>query len=228
MLERLASALVAVPMAQLYADALVERDISHLRVMATRNFIEQVWDQVRSPEIAAGLPLKDVACRTHPTKITYTNDREARLTTDPLDDTAANRDFICSYRLTGGAIQSGLLLTEGTDMFGTQFSPAELALVVRRGHEAGLPVVAHAHSLAELQAFRVAAQSGHGADDLVPLSDDLGQGRHGKIRRAHEDDAQTHATSAAFLPMRIIQAALSRRAALAKRLVTRSRFSRER
>lgn len=43
---------------------------------------------------------------------------------------------------------TGGMLTEGTDMFGTQFSAAELALVVRRGHEAGLPVVAHAHSLA--------------------------------------------------------------------------------
>ena len=66
-------------------------------------------------QIAAGLPLQDVACRTHPTKITYTNEREARIATDPTDDTASNRDFICSYRLAGGAIQSGLLLAEGKD-----------------------------------------------------------------------------------------------------------------
>jgi len=65
--------------------------------------------------IAAGLPLQEVACRTHPTKITYTNEREACITTDPADISASNRDFICSYRLAGGAIQSGLLLAEGRD-----------------------------------------------------------------------------------------------------------------
>jgi Ca-activated chloride channel family protein len=68
-----------------------------------------------SVALAAGLPLQDVACRTHPTKITYANEREARVTIDPNDATASNRDFICSYRLTGGAIQSGLLLAEGKD-----------------------------------------------------------------------------------------------------------------
>jgi len=66
-------------------------------------------------QIAAGLPLQDVVCRTHPNKITYTNEREARIATDPADTSAANRDFICSYRLTSGAIQSGLLLAEGKD-----------------------------------------------------------------------------------------------------------------
>jgi len=65
--------------------------------------------------LAAGLPLQDVACRTHPTKIAYANEREARIVTDPDDTTASNRDFICSFRLTGGAIQSGLLLAEGKD-----------------------------------------------------------------------------------------------------------------
>jgi len=65
--------------------------------------------------IAAGLPLQEVKCRTHPTKITYTNDREARIATDPDETSASNRDFICSYRLAGGAIQSGVLLAEGKD-----------------------------------------------------------------------------------------------------------------
>jgi len=66
-------------------------------------------------QIAAGLPLQDVACRTHPTKIAYTNNREANIATDPNDESASNHDFICSYRLTGGAIQSGVLLAEGKD-----------------------------------------------------------------------------------------------------------------
>jgi len=68
-----------------------------------------------SVRIAAGLPLQDVACRTHETKITYKTESEARVCIDPDDITASNRDFICSYRLTGGAIQSGLLLAEGKD-----------------------------------------------------------------------------------------------------------------
>lgn len=43
---------------------------------------------------------------------------------------------------------SGGMLTPGTDVVGVQFSPRDLAAVVRHGHDAGLPVVAHAHSLA--------------------------------------------------------------------------------
>ncbi len=43
---------------------------------------------------------------------------------------------------------SGGMLTPHTDILGTQFSADELALAVRLTHEAGLPVVAHAHSQA--------------------------------------------------------------------------------
>jgi imidazolonepropionase-like amidohydrolase len=42
---------------------------------------------------------------------------------------------------------TGGMLTPGTDVMGVQFTPGELAAVVRHGHAAGLPVVAHAHSL---------------------------------------------------------------------------------
>jgi imidazolonepropionase-like amidohydrolase len=42
---------------------------------------------------------------------------------------------------------SGGMLTPGTDQLGVQFSPDDLALIVSLGHEAGLPVVAHAHSV---------------------------------------------------------------------------------
>jgi imidazolonepropionase-like amidohydrolase len=43
---------------------------------------------------------------------------------------------------------SGGMVTPNTDIMGTQFSAAELALAVRLAHAAGLPVVAHAHSQA--------------------------------------------------------------------------------
>ncbi len=43
---------------------------------------------------------------------------------------------------------SGGMLTPDSDIMGVQFSPEELSAAVRASHDAGLPVVAHAHSLA--------------------------------------------------------------------------------
>jgi Ca-activated chloride channel family protein len=67
-----------------------------------------------SIHIAAGMPLQDITCRTHATRISYQSEQEAAVSTNP-DPTASNRDFICSYRLAGAAIQSGLLLAEGKE-----------------------------------------------------------------------------------------------------------------
>jgi hypothetical protein len=60
---RLAAALVAEPIAQLYADALVSRDLGQLRVMATQDFADRVWRDL-TPELAAALPLSEI----HPGK----------------------------------------------------------------------------------------------------------------------------------------------------------------
>ncbi|WP_165372405.1 amidohydrolase family protein [Nocardioides iriomotensis] len=46
---------------------------------------------------------------------------------------------------------SGGFATPGTDQLGTQFTVAELTGLVDAAHDAGLPVVAHAHSLAAMQ-----------------------------------------------------------------------------
>jgi imidazolonepropionase-like amidohydrolase len=46
---------------------------------------------------------------------------------------------------------SGGMLTLGTDISGVQFSADDLRLVVELGHAAGLPVTAHAHSLAGIR-----------------------------------------------------------------------------
>ena len=43
---------------------------------------------------------------------------------------------------------SGGMITAGTDVFASQFSEEELVAVVEAGHQAGLKVLAHAHSLA--------------------------------------------------------------------------------
>ena len=64
-------------------------------------------------QLVAGVPLKDVQCRTHSTHIVYGNEREARI--EVSDTNAGNRDFVLNYRLTGGGVQSGLILAEGKD-----------------------------------------------------------------------------------------------------------------
>jgi imidazolonepropionase-like amidohydrolase len=46
---------------------------------------------------------------------------------------------------------SGGLVTAGTDVFGVQFTPAELRTVVDRAHDLGLAVLAHAHSLSGIR-----------------------------------------------------------------------------
>ncbi|MFL6108229.1 MAG: amidohydrolase family protein [Marmoricola sp.] len=46
---------------------------------------------------------------------------------------------------------SGGFLTAGTDMFGAQFEPSELRVLVDSCHDAGLRVLAHAHSLAGIE-----------------------------------------------------------------------------
>lgn len=46
---------------------------------------------------------------------------------------------------------SGGFATPETDQLGAQFTPAELAVLVDEAHRAGLPLVAHAHSLVGMQ-----------------------------------------------------------------------------
>jgi imidazolonepropionase-like amidohydrolase len=55
---------------------------------------------------------------------------------------------------------SGGLLTPGTDAFGVQFSPDELRAAVEAAHEAGLQVLAHAHSLAGVRHAMAAGVDG--------------------------------------------------------------------
>src|SRR5690606_32071669 len=58
--KRLAAALVAEPLAQLYADALINRDLAQLRVMATSDFNEQVWSRV-TDELMATISLAEIS-----------------------------------------------------------------------------------------------------------------------------------------------------------------------
>ncbi len=62
-----------------------------------------------------GVPMHEAACYTHRTAIVYTDPARARITLDPSETAGANRDFILRYRLTGEALQAGLLVSEGRD-----------------------------------------------------------------------------------------------------------------
>jgi hypothetical protein len=57
--RRLAAALVAEPMAQLYADALVRRDLPQLRVMGTHDFNERAWRFI-TDDLIPDLPLSEI------------------------------------------------------------------------------------------------------------------------------------------------------------------------
>ena len=70
-------------------------------------------------------------------------------------------------------------------------------------------------------------RAGVDGHDLVALADDLGEGRHGEIGRAHEDDAQGHARCQVGRGGGRRPAQSSPRACLANFLITTSRFSLE-
>ncbi len=65
---------------------------------------------------------------------------------------------------------SGGMLTPGTDQLGVQFSPDDLALVVSLAHGAGLPCVAHTHSV---RGARHAVEAGvDGLEHFTCLTDE--------------------------------------------------------
>ncbi len=66
-------------------------------------------------DLAAGLPIKDITCTSHQTRINYKGPSFATITLDPSEKQSGNRDFILKYRLAGNKIQTGLLLFEGKE-----------------------------------------------------------------------------------------------------------------
>jgi imidazolonepropionase-like amidohydrolase len=73
---------------------------------------------------------------------------------------------------------SGGFVTPGTDTFGVQFGAEDLRVLVGAAHEAGLPVLAHAHSVASIEAALAAGVDGIEhytgiSGDGLDLDDDL-------------------------------------------------------
>ncbi|MFZ2956504.1 MAG: VIT domain-containing protein [Candidatus Ozemobacteraceae bacterium] len=63
--------------------------------------------------LSAGLPIQEALCDTHKVNVAYEGPTFARITLDPSEKYGGNRDFILRYRLAGGKVESGLLLTQG-------------------------------------------------------------------------------------------------------------------
>lgn len=62
--------------------------------------------------ISAGMPVNDVACASHKAAVTFDSPSVATVKLDPDEKHGGNRDFVLKYRLSGGNIQTGLLLYE--------------------------------------------------------------------------------------------------------------------
>jgi len=64
-------------------------------------------------DLAAGLPIQDISCATHKVDIRYQGSNFASIKLDSSEEFGGNRDFILKYRLSGGKIETGLLLFKG-------------------------------------------------------------------------------------------------------------------
>jgi Ca-activated chloride channel family protein len=63
--------------------------------------------------LAAGLPIQNIACTSHKVDIHYDGLSRATIKLNPSEKSGGNRDFILKYQLAGVNVQSGLLLFEG-------------------------------------------------------------------------------------------------------------------
>ncbi|MBF0539707.1 MAG: VWA domain-containing protein [Nitrospirae bacterium] len=68
-----------------------------------------------SVKVSSGVPVKEMSCPSHKTIVKYDSPSVATLKLDASEGNAGNRDFILSYRLSGGKIESGLMLYGSKD-----------------------------------------------------------------------------------------------------------------
>lgn len=65
--------------------------------------------------LSAGVPINELTCKSHKIDVKKAEPSVAQVTLADPEDFAGNRDFILDYKLTGEAVNSGLILNEGTD-----------------------------------------------------------------------------------------------------------------
>lgn len=75
--------------------------------------------------LSAGLPIQNITSTTHKVGINYEGRKAAEIALDKSEKNGGNRDFILQYQLTGGEIESGMLLYEhkGENYFLTMVQP---------------------------------------------------------------------------------------------------------
>ncbi len=66
-------------------------------------------------DLSAGMPIQEMACTSHNVDIDYRDKSRATVKLASAETAGGNRDFILKYRLTGDAVQSGLLLFKGEE-----------------------------------------------------------------------------------------------------------------
>ena len=68
-----------------------------------------------SVNLTAGLPIQKVTCPSHRMDLQYLSPDTASLSLHPSEGNGGNRDFVLKYRLAGGKIETGMLLSDGQD-----------------------------------------------------------------------------------------------------------------
>jgi Ca-activated chloride channel family protein len=66
-------------------------------------------------QIAAGLPIQEIACPSHLVKTAWLDKTSGSVTLDESETAGGDRDYILRYRLAGRQIASGLLVFEGPE-----------------------------------------------------------------------------------------------------------------
>ncbi len=66
-----------------------------------------------SVAVSGGMPIRQMVCTSHRTRIDYISENQANVQLDPAESNGGDRDFILRYRLSGDRIENGLLLYQG-------------------------------------------------------------------------------------------------------------------
>lgn len=84
-----------------------------------------LYDFAMDIYLSAGLPIQHITSSTHKVDINYEGRKAAEIVLDESEKAGGNRDFILQYQLTGGEIESGMLLYEhkGENYFLTMVQP---------------------------------------------------------------------------------------------------------
>lgn len=62
--------------------------------------------------LITGVPLNEVACKSHKTNISQVSGNNALIELDKSQEFSGNKDFILNYKLSGNRIETGLILSE--------------------------------------------------------------------------------------------------------------------